>query len=267
MQELKKIVKNARKKIMNMKYHSKSSHIGSAFSVLDILVYSYFKGLNITEENLRDNNRDRLILSKGHASAAIYTTLALRGFLDIKKLDMYYCNDGELPGHIDMTTSEALDLSTGSLGHGLPVGAGMALAMKINKIDSRIVVIMGDGEINEGSVWEAAMFIIRENLKNMLIFIDCNGLQGYDRTEEILTYERNKEMWRALGFTILEIDGNNFEEIEKAYKCKNYKPVVVLAKTIKGKGVSFMEDKLEWHYKSPNLGELEKGLKELEENE
>ena len=141
--------------------------------------------------------------------------------MDIKKLDMYYCNDGELPGHIDMTTSEALDLSTGSLGHGLPVGAGMALAMKINKIDNRIVVIMGDGEINEGSVWEAAMFIIRENLKNMLIFIDCNGLQGYDRTEEILTYERNKEMWRALGFTILEIDGNNFEEIEKAYKCKN----------------------------------------------
>lgn len=267
MKELEKISNEARKKIMNMKYYSKSSHIGSAFSVLDILVYSYFKGLNITEENLKDNSRDRLILSKGHASAAIYTTLALRGFLDIKKLDMYYCNDGELPGHIDMTTSEALDLSTGSLGHGLPVGAGMALAMKINKIDSRIVVIMGDGEINEGSVWEAAMFIIRENLKNMLIFIDCNGLQGYDRTEKILTYERNKEMWRALGFTILEIDGNNFEEIEKAYKCKNYKPVVVLAKTIKGKGVSFMEDKLEWHYKSPNLEELEKGLKELEENE
>ena len=266
MQELKKIVKNARKKIMNMKYYSKSSHICSAFSVLYILVYSYFKGFNITEENLRDNNRDRLILSKGHASAAIYTTLALRGFLDIKKLDMYYCNDGELPGHIDMTTSEALDLSTGSLGHGLPVGAGMALATKINKIDNRIVVIMGDGEINEGSVWEAAMFITRENLNNMLIFIDCNGLQGYDRTEKILTYERNKEMWRALGFEILEIDGNNFEEIEKAYKYQSDRPVVVLAKTIKGKGVSFMENKLEWHYKSPNLEELEKGLKELEEN-
>ena len=122
---------------------------------------------------------------------------------------------------------------------------------------------MGDGEINEGSVWEAAMFIIRENLKNMLIFIDCNGLQGYDRTEKILTYERNKEMWRALGFTILEIDGNNFEEIEKAYKCKNYKPVVVLAKTIKGKGVSFMEDKLEWHYKSPNFRRIRKRTKRI----
>ncbi len=266
MKELKSISDSARKKIMEMKYKSKSSHIGSAFSVLDILVYSYFEGLNITEKNLDDNNRDRLILSKGHASAAIYTTLALKGFINFEKLDKYYCDNGELPGHIDMTISNALDLSTGSLGHGLPVGVGMALAMKIDKINNKVVVIMGDGEVNEGSVWEAAMFAIRENLKNLLIFIDCNGLQGYDRAEEILSYGRNKKMWEALGFDVLEIDGHNYDELQKVYNYKSKLPIVVMAKTIKGKGVSFMEDKLEWHYKSPNLEELEIGIKELEGN-
>ena len=241
MKDLKIISNEARKKIMNMKYRSKSSHIGAAFSVLDILVYSYFKGLNITKENLDDNNRDRLILSKGHASAAIYTTLSLRGFLEEEKLEKY------------------------SLGHGLSVATGMALAMRIDKVNNRIVVIMGDGEIDEGSVWEAAMFISKENLKNILIFIDCNGLQGYDRTEDILKFEKIKNMWKALEFEVIEINGHNFEEIEKAYKYKSDRPIVVLAKTIKGKGVSFMEDKLEWHYKSPNLEELKAGLKELEE--
>ena len=143
----------------------------------------------------------------------------------------------------------------------------MALAMKIDNIDNRIVIIMGDGEIDEGSVWEAAMFISKENLKNILIFIDCNGLQGYDRTEDIFKFEKNKNMWEALEFEVIEIDGHNFEEIEKVYKYKNDRPIVVLAKTIKGKGISFMEDKLEWHYKSPNLEEFKKGIKELEENE
>ena len=164
-----------------------------------------------------------------------------------------------------MTVSNSLDLSTGSLGHGLSVATGMALAMRIDKVNNRIVVIMGDGEIDEGSVWEAAMFISKENLKNILIFIDCNGLQGYDRTEDILKFEKIKNMWKALEFEVIEINGHNFEEIEKAYKYKSDRPIVVLAKTIKGKGVSFMEDKLEWHYKSPNLEELKAGLKELEE--
>ena len=266
MKELQKISNNARKKILSMKHYSKSSHIGSAFSVLDILVYLYFKGLNIAKENLNDNNRDRLILSKGHASAAIYTTLALKGFLDYDKLDKYYCDDGELPGHIDMTVSDALDLSAGSLGHGLSVGAGMALAMRIDAIENRIVVIMGDGEINEGSIWEAAMFITRENLKNITIFIDCNKFQGYDETSKILTYDRNKNMWLALGYDVLEVDGHNFYEIETAFNNKSERPFVILANTIKGKGVSYMENKLEWHYKSPSLEELRKGLEELEEN-
>ena len=267
MKDLKVISRDARKKILNMKYKSKSSHIGSAFSVLDILTYLYFKGLNITKDNLKHNDRDRVILSKGHASAALYTILAIKGFLDMEKLDKYYCDNGELPGHIDMTVSDALDLSAGSLGHGLSVGAGMALAMKIDKIDNRIIVIMGDGEVNEGSIWEAAMFISRENLKNVTIVIDYNDFQGYDKSSDILTYERNIEMWRALDFDVLEINGHDFEQLDKAFNHKSEFPILIIAKTIKGKGVSFMENKLEWHYKSPNKDELKLGLEELEGDE
>lgn len=271
--ELKLISIEARKKIIDMKYNSKSSHIGSAFSVLDILIFLFFNKLNINSENINDEERDRLILSKGHASAALYVTLAKKGLLSEKKLDKFYCDNGELPGHIDHTVSNGLDASTGSLGHGLSIGAGMAMASYLDKIDNNIVVILGDGEVNEGSIWESAMFISRFKLSNLLIIIDSNKLQGYDRANKILKHRKMINMWKALDFDVEEINGHSFVEMEEAINNFSYKtPKVIIANTVKGKGVSFMEDKLEWHYKSPNKNEsivakneLEKEKKELVE--
>lgn len=257
----------ARKLILQMKCRSKSSHIGSAFSVLDILIYLYFEKLNINSENLEEKFRDKLILSKGHASAALYTTLYLKGFLKEEDLNKYYCNEGRLPGHVDKTVCKALDLSSGSLGHGLSVGAGMALASYINKKNNNIYVILGDGELNEGSVWEAAIFISKHQFKNLTIIIDSNKLQGYDKSEDIFEYKKLKNMFKSLEFEVIEIDGNNYKEIEEGINRKTDKTKVIIANTVKGKGISYMENKLEWHYKSPNEEQLKLGLEELEKYE
>lgn len=252
----------ARKKIIEMKYKSKSSHIGSAFSVLDILIYLYFRKLNLLGEK-----RDRLILSKGHASSALYVTLWLKDILKIDEIDSYYVNGGKLPGHIDKKVSTFLDVSSGSLGHGLSIGTGIALGYKMDKVSNRVYVILGDGELDEGSIWEAAIFISRQNLNNMTIIVDCNKLQGYDKVENIFSYEKMKNMWKALEFEVIETDGHNFHELEKSFNIKSSKPIVILANTIKGKGIKEIENKLEWHYKSPNLDEYNKWIKELDEYE
>lgn len=257
----------ARKIILEMKYKSKSSHIGSAYSILDILIYLYFKEMNINEKNKNNSFRDRLILSKGHASAALYTTLYLKGFLEKDYMEKYYCDNGKLPGHIDKTVCEFLDLSSGSLGHGLSVAGGLVLASKISEKDNKIFVILGDGELEEGSIWEAAIFISKYQFKNLTIIIDSNKFQGYDKSENLFEYKKMINMWKGLDFEVLEINGHSFIEIEKAIKYKSNKTKVIVANTVKGKGISFMENKLEWHYKSPNLDEYNKGMEELKSYE
>lgn len=252
----------ARKKIIEMKYKSKSSHIGSAFSVLDILIYLYFKKLDLIGKN-----RDRLILSKGHASSALYVTLWLKDIIKTEEIDNYYVNGGKLPGHIDRKVSPLLDASSGSLGHGLSIGAGMALSYKIDNITNRIYIILGDGELDEGSIWEAAIFISRENLDNITIVVDYNKLQGYEETEKIFSYNKIKKMWEALNFEVLEVDGHNFYELDECFNKKSNRPIVILANTIKGKGIKEIENKLEWHYKSPNLEQYNDWIKELEKYE
>ncbi|MEG1942048.1 MAG: transketolase [Cetobacterium sp.] len=265
MEKLKEYSLTARKQILKMKCISKSSHIGSAFSVIDILIYLYFRKANISDENISDIYRDKIILSKGHASAALYTTLWLKGFITDEQINNYYCDNGALPGHVDKTVSKALDLSSGSLGHGLSVAAGMGLSFKMNKLNHKIYIILGDGELNEGSIWEAAMFISSKNLDNVVIIIDSNKLQGYDLTENILEYEKMKKMWLALKFEVKEINGNSFEDLEKGLSNLSGKPEVIIANTIKGKGIKDIENKLEWHYKSPNENEYKIWLKELED--
>jgi len=265
--DYKKLSKHIRKKILKMVFNSQTSHIGSSLSIVDILTVLYFKILSIDPKNPWSEDRDRFILSKGHACASLYATLALRGFFSEEILDTYCLDGGVLPGHSTMHCAPGVEVSTGSLGHGLSMGVGMAIATKHDKRNYRVFVILSDGECDEGSVWEAAMFASQHKLDNLIAIIDRNKLQAFGRTEEVVGLEPLKDKWTAFGWAVKEIDGHNFSEIEKTLAqvpfIKN-KPSAVIAHTIKGKGVSFMENQLAWHYKSPNKEQLEVALKELD---
>lgn len=261
------ISKKIRKKILKMIFNSQTSHIGSSLSTVDILTVLYFKVLSIDPKNAWAKDRDRFILSKGHACAALYATLALRGFFSEEILDEYCINGGRLPGHSTMHCASGVEVSTGSLGHGLSIGAGMAIAAKHDGYKYRVFVLLSDGECNEGSVWEAAMFAAHHKLDNLIAIVDCNKLQAFGRTKEVVNLEPLVDKWIAFGWGAKEIDGHNFTQIEKALgkvPFEKNKPNVVIAHTIKGKGVSFMEDQLVWHYKSPNKEQMELALKELD---
>ncbi|RLG14088.1 transketolase [Candidatus Pacearchaeota archaeon] len=263
----KKLSTEIRKKVLKMMFNSQTSHIGSCFSIVDLLVVLYFKVLSIDPKNPWSKDRDRLILSKGHAAAGLYATLALRGFFSERLLDTYCINGGVLPGHSTMRCTPGVEVSTGSLGHGLSMGAGMALAAKYDNDKYRIFVLLSDGECEEGSVWETAMFAAHNKLDNLVAIVDYNKLQALGRTEEIIGLEPLKDKWVSFGWSVKEIDGHDFSEIEKTLSkvpfVKN-KPSVVIAHTIKGKGISFMEDQVAWHYKSPNEEQFKEGLQELE---
>lgn len=259
------IATKIRKNILEMHHISQESHVGAAFSCVDILTVLYFKILNIDPKNPKLKNRDRFILSKGHAAAALYSILAQRGFFPEKVLKTF-CLGGGLPGHTTKNCVPGIETSAGSLGHGLPIGAGMALAEKGSNKKYRIFVLMGDGECDEGSVWEAALFSSHHKLDNLTVIIDRNNLQGLGKTNEVLNLEPLKEKWTAFGWQAVEIDGHNFDEIEKTLNSipfKKNKPSVVICNTVKGKGVSFMEDKLEWHYKSTTEEQYNLALKDL----
>ena len=257
------ISKKIRKSVVKMAHCSCASHTGSALSIVDILTVLYFKVLNIDPNNVEDMKRDRFILSKGHSSAALYATLAERGFFDRKYLDKYYCDGGILPGHVDMTTIPGLEASAGSLGHGLSIGTGIALAMRKDKMENHIYVLIGDGELNEGSVWEAIMFIPHIGLRNLTLIVDYNKLQGYGRSDNVLKLTPFREKFMSFGWSVLEVDGHDFLALEKAMFQKTEYPKVIIADTVKGKGVGFMEDNFLWHYKSPDDEELKIALKEL----
>lgn len=261
-----KIASDVRGEILKMHFNSQSSHIGSALSCVDILVGLYFSVLRINPKNPNDKNRDRFILSKGHAVSALYATLAQRGFFPKKILDQYCLDETKLPGHSTINCIPGVEVSTGSLGHGLSIGIGMAIAAKHDTCNYRVFVLLSDGECEEGAVWEASMFATHHKLDNLVAIVDYNKLQAFGYVKNILNLEPLKAKWEAFGWAVKEIDGHNFLQIISILKkvpfVKN-KPSVIIAHTIKGKGISFMEDELKWHYKSPNKEEFEKALAEL----
>lgn len=256
-------LKNIKKSILYMAHYSKSSHVGSCLSIADILYTLYFKVLKVDPYNPRQYDRDKFILSKGHGSAALYATLAERGFFPKKYLDRFYTNSGILPGHVDMTVAAGLEASAGSLGHGLSIGVGMAIGNKQMNNPGRIYVLLGDGECNEGSVWEAIMLASHLKLSNLTAIVDFNQLQGFGRTNDVISQKNLAERWQAFGWEVYEVNGHNVHELELVFNKPHNSPKVVIAHTIKGKGVSFMEDKLEWHYNSPNDEQYALALCEL----
>ena len=212
-------------------------------------------------QNPQDPNRDIFVLSKGHASAGLYAILAHCGYFPEEDLMTYCVNDGKLPGHLDKDSCAGVEVSAGSLGHGFPVALGMAIARK--NTSQQVYSLIGDGECNEGSVWEAAMLAPSLGLKNFTVSIDFNKIQSFGKTNEIIDQSNMAERWASFGWDTIEIDGHNLEDIDKAFQRISDKPKAVIAHTVKGKGVSFMEDELLWHYKSPNDEQLKQALEEL----
>jgi len=260
LENLDNISKNIRRNILRIANSSKGPHTGTALSCVDILTALYFKSLNIT----KDTDRDIFIMSKGHGAMAVYATLYEKGFLSSEELHSYYQNGGALPAHLDKDTCEMIEVSSGSLGHGLPMGLGFALARKKDSSNSRVAVLMGDGEIQEGSIWEAAMLAPKLGLNNLMAIIDRNNLQGYGRPSELVTMESLDDKFRAFGWETARVNGHNFKAMEEAFATKSDKPLAVICDTVKGKGVSFMEDEMKWHYFIVTDEILDQALKELE---
>ncbi|WP_077369804.1 transketolase [Anaerosalibacter sp. Marseille-P3206] len=265
--ELKSIAKKLRIDIIEMLTESKSGHPGGSLSACEILTALYFKEMNIDPKNPDWEDRDRFILSKGHGAPVLYATLAEKGYFPKEELMNLRKIDSMLQGHPDMKGTKGVDMSTGSLGQGIAAANGMAIAGKLDNKDYRVYALLGDGECQEGIVWEAAMFAAHYKLDNLTVFLDHNGLQIDGRNEDVMNIEPIDEKFKAFGWNVISIDGHNFEEIISAIEeAKNTsgKPTMIIAKTVKGKGVSFMEDQAGWHGKAPSKEEAEKALSELE---
>lgn len=262
--QLETISNNIRKNIVQMVYDASSGHPGGSLSAVEILTYLYFKEMNINDP--KDENRDRFILSKGHASPVLYSVLAEKGFIDKESLKTFRRINSKLQGHPDMKKVTGVEVSTGSLGQGLSIANGMALGFKMDNSPSRVFVLLGDGEVQEGMVWEAAMFAGHNKLSNVTAILDHNGLQIDGKNEEVVSVEPLDKKFEAFGWHVIKINGNDFAEIEKAFEERRKitdKPVMIIAKTIKGKGVSFMENNAGWHGKAPSAEELSIALNEL----
>ncbi len=268
MEDLKMHARNIRMNILKMIAHANSGHPGGALSATDILTVLYFRIMDITPENAAGIERDRFVLSKGHASALLYAVLAEKGILK-EDLMTYRQIDSKLQGHPNMNYVAGVDMSTGSLGQGIAAAVGMAMANKLSGNDHRIYVLCGDGECEEGEVWEAAMAAAHYKLDNMCVVVDFNGLQIDGDITKVMNPTPIDDKFAAFGWNVLQVNGHDFEEIEAAYKKAETlkgKPTMILAKTVKGKGVSFMENQAGWHGKAPNSEELALALKELEAN-
>ena len=267
-EELKEISRKIRISIIEQVYNAKSGHPGGSLSCADILTVLYFNQMNINEKEPKAPLRDRFVLSKGHCAPALYGTLAERGFFEKEKLKEFRKIDGNLQGHPDMNKVPGVDISTGSLGQGLSVANGMALSSKLNHDGYRVYCLLGDGEIEEGQVWEAAMTASKYHLDNLCAVVDYNGLQIDGKVEEVKGLDNIEGKFKSFGFNTIVVDGNNMEQLIDAFetaKLTKEKPTVIIAKTIKGKGVSFMEGKAEWHGKAPNEEEFKQAIKELSE--
>jgi transketolase len=250
-----------------MVHRTNASHIGSSLSMTDLLAVLYGGVLRVDPTQPKWPERDRFILSKGHGAAAGYAVLAESGFFPVEWLDTY-CQDGsKLPGHLTRG-APGVEFSTGSLGHGLPVGAGLALAASRSGSPSRVFVMLSDGELDEGSNWEAILFAAHHGLDNLVAIVDFNKIQSFGTVAEVMRLDPLAEKWRAFGWACREIDGHDHDAIAAALKAVPHepgRPTAIVAHTIKGKGVSFMENTLAWHYKSPNDEQLAQALAELEQ--
>ena len=269
-EELEKMARQVRKGIIEAVYSNQSGHPGGSLSVADILTVLYFKEMNIDEKNPNWDDRDRLVLSKGHCSPALYSCLANRGFFPVEDLKTFRNINSYLQGHPDKNKVPGVDMTTGSLGQGLSSANGMAIAGKMDGKNYRVYCILGDGEIEEGQIWEAAMAANKYKLDNLCVIVDNNNLQIDGTIEEVMSSYPIDEKFRSFGFEIIKIDGHDITEIIKAFDvAKNVKgkPTCIIAKTIKGKGISFMENQVGWHGKAPNEEQYIQALQELEEKE
>ena len=265
-ERLKEISKNVRMDIIEEVYSAQSGHPGGALSCADILTVLYFNQMNINPNRKDDENRDRFVLSKGHASPALYAVLAERGYFSKDELKNFRKYGAMLQGHPDMKHIPGVDMTAGSLGQGLSVACGMALSGKLHNRDYRVYCVLGDGEIEEGQVWEAAMSASHYKLDNLCLIVDNNNLQIDGKVSDVMSVYPLKEKFEAFGFEVYEVDGHNIDELimtfQKASTIKG-KPTAIIAKTIKGKGVSFMENQAGWHGKAPNEEEYKKAIEEL----
>ena len=264
--ELENKAVEVRKGIIEAVYSGKSGHPGGSLSIADILTVLYFNEMNIDEKNPKWEDRDRLVLSKGHCSPALYSCLANRGFFKVEELKTFRNINSNLQGHPDMNKVPGVDMTTGSLGQGLSCANGMAIAGKMNNKNYRVYCILGDGEIEEGQVWEAAMASNKYKLDNLCVIVDNNNLQIDGTIEEVMSSYPIDDKFRSFGFEIIKINGHDIDEILKAFEvAKNIKgkPTCIIAKTIKGKGISFMENQVGWHGKAPNKEQYNLAMREL----
>lgn len=270
LEEIQKIAtkaKKVRKDIIEEVYSAKSGHPGGSLSIADILTVLYFKEMNINPEDPKWEERDRLVLSKGHCSPALYSVLANRGFFPEEDLKTFRNINSYLQGHPDKNKVPGVDMTTGSLGQGLSAANGMAIAGKMDKKDYRVYCILGDGEIEEGQIWEAAMAANKYKLDNLCVIVDNNNLQIDGTIEEVMSSYPIDEKFKSFGFQVINIDGHDIDEIIKAFEvAKNVKdkPTCIISKTVKGKGISYMENQAGWHGKAPNDEQYEQAIKELE---
>ena len=264
--ELAVTAQRARILAMDMVHTAGSGHIGGSLSVMDLLTTLYFHTMRIDPKQPADPGRDRFVLSKGHCTPALYAMLALRGYFPVEDCKLFRSIKGHMSGHPDMRHVPGVDMSTGSLGQGISAAVGMALAGKLDKADWRVYTILGDGEVEEGQVWEAAMAAAKYHLDNLCAFVDINGLQIDGKTADVMPSEPLDAKFAAFNWNVLKVDGHDHaaiaDALEHAAACKG-KPTVILARTVKGKGVSFMENDPGWHGKAPNDEQFEKAMAEL----
>ncbi|MCR5587653.1 MAG: transketolase [Lachnospiraceae bacterium] len=267
---LKKTANEVRKGIVTAVYNAKSGHPGGSLSSADIMTYLYFEEMNIDPADPKKADRDRFVLSKGHCAPALYSTLANRGFFPVKDLETLRHTGSYLQGHPDMKHIPGVDMSSGSLGQGISAAVGMALAAKLSNADYRVYTLLGDGEIQEGQVWEASMFAAAKKLDNLVVIVDNNGLQIDGKIEDVNSPYPIVDKFKAFNFNVIEIDAHDFNQIDDAFKkAKETKgvPTAIIAKSIKGKGVSFMENSAGWHGKAPNAEEYETAMADLKKIE
>lgn len=266
--ELAKIACNVRMGIIEGTFNAKSGHPGGSLSIAEILTYLYFKEMNVNPAKPDMADRDRFVLSKGHAAPALYSVMAQKGYFPVEELKTLRKVDSRLQGHPSMKCLPGIDISSGSLGQGISAACGMALGAKLSNADFRVYSILGDGEIEEGQVWEAAMYASAKKLDNLVAFVDNNNLQIDGTVEDVNSPYPIPEKFAAFGWNVIEIDGHSFDEIESALNdAREFKgkPTAIIAKTVKGKGVSFMENQVNWHGAAPNAEQYETAMNELKE--
>ncbi len=267
---LTEIARQIRLGILEGVYHAGSGHPGGSLSIADMMAYLYWEEMHLSPEHPDWEDRDRFVLSKGHCAPALYATLANRGFFPVEELSTLRKIDARLQGHPDMKGTPGVDISSGSLGLGISSACGMALSAKYHQKDYRVYCIVGDGESEEGQVWEAAMFAAHYKLDNLCLIVDYNGLQIDGPVSEVMNPAPFPEKFAAFGWQVVEVDGHNFEELENAFATAREtkgRPTVIVAHTVKGKGVSFMEHQVGWHGQAPKTEQYEQAVRELKGEE